>query len=99
MTVNEADYLEVMEISITVEDLLVIESNHGLPALDLESVLLLEKGAKALGKVFDVIGPLYVVRFNSEQHVRERGVTRGMIMVYFAPKTEHTAPHSCSWIS
>ena len=90
MTVNEADYLEVMEISITVEDLLVIESNHGLPAVDLESVLLLEKGAKALGKVFDVIGPLYVVRFNSEQHVRERGVTRGMIMVYFAPKTEHT---------
>ena len=67
----EADYLEVREISITVEDLLVIESNHGLPALDLESVLLLEKGAKALGKVFHVIGPLYVVRFNSEQHVRE----------------------------
>ena len=52
--------------------------------------MLLEKGAKALGKVFHVIGPLYVVRFNSEQHVRERGVTRGMIMVYFAPKTEHT---------
>ena len=68
---NEADYLEVREISITVEDLVVIESNPGLPALDLESVLLLEKGAKALGKVFDVIGPLYVVRFNSEQHVRE----------------------------
>ena len=52
--------------------------------------MLLEKGAKAPGKVFHVIGPLYVVRFNSEQHVRERGVTRGMIMVYFAPKTEHT---------
>ena len=33
--------------------------------------MLLEKGAKALGKVFHVIGPLYVVRFNSEQHVRE----------------------------
>jgi len=93
MTVNEADCLEVGEISSTVEDLVVIESNPGLPALDLESVLFLEKGAKALGRVFDVIGPVtrpfYVVRFNSEQHVRERGVTRGM-MVYFAPKTEHT---------
>jgi len=93
MTVNEADCLEVGEISSTVDDLVVIESNPGLPALDLESVLFLEKGAKALGRVFDVIGPVtrpfYVVRFNNEQHIRERGVTRGM-MVYFAPKTEHT---------
>ena len=45
---------------------MVIKSNPGLPALDMESVLLLEKGAKTLDKVFDVIGHLYMVRFNSE---------------------------------
>ena len=38
---------------------MVIKSN-------MESVLLLEKGAKTLDKVFDVIGHLYMVRFNSE---------------------------------
>ena len=38
---------------------MVIKSNPGLPALDMESVLLLEKGAKTLDKVFDVIGHLY----------------------------------------
>ena len=89
MNVVEADCLEVGEIISTVEDLAVIESNPGLPALDLESVLFLEKGAKALGNVFDVFGPFYMVRLNSEQHVKDRSVTRGM-KVYFAPKTEHT---------
>jgi len=92
-TVEECDCLEVGVISSTVEDLVVIESNPGVPALDLETVLFLEKGAKALGKVFDVIGPVtrpfYVVRFNSGQHILDRGVAKGM-MVYYAPKTEHT---------
>lgn len=93
MTVGETECQEVGEVSSIVEDLVVVESSPGLPALDLESVLFLEKGAKVLGHVFDVIGPVtrpyYVIRFNSEQHVKERGVTTGL-KVYFAPKTEHT---------
>jgi len=93
MIVGETECQEVGEISSIVEDLVVVESNPGLPALDLESVLFLYKGGQALGKVFDVIGPVtrpfYIVRFNSEQHVKERGITKG-IKVYFAPKTEHT---------
>merc|ERR1719430_1629361 len=93
MSVAEADCLEVGVISSTVDELVVIESNPGVPALDLETVLFLEKGAKALGKVFDVIGPVtrpyYVVRFNNDQHIQEKGVTKGL-MVYYAPRTEHT---------
>jgi len=93
MSVAEADCLEVGVISSTVDELVVIESNPGVPALDLETVLFLEKGVKALGKVFDVIGPVtrpyYVVRFNNNQHIQEKGVTKGL-MVYYAPRTEHT---------
>jgi len=77
-----------------VEDLVVVESLIGIPALDLESVLFVREGSLALGRVFDVIGPvtqpLYVVRFNSKQHIAERGVTVGM-KVYFAPKSELTS--------
>ena len=47
-----------------------------------------------MGRVFDNIGtvtqPLHVVRFNSEQHIEERGVTVGM-KVYYAPKSELTS--------
>jgi len=93
MSVAEADCLEVGMISSTVDELVVIESNPGVPALDLETILFLEKGVKALGKVFDVIGPVtrpyYVVRFNNDQHIQEKGVTKGL-MVYYAPRTEHT---------
>jgi len=93
MSVAEADCLEVGVISSTVDELVVIESNPGVPALDLETVLFVEKGEKALGKVFDVIGPVsrpyYVVRFNNDQHIQDRGVAKGM-MVYYAPRTEHT---------
>ena len=47
-----------------------------------------------MGRVFDNIGtvtqPLHVVRFNSEQHIEERGVTVGM-KVFYAPKSELTS--------
>lgn len=93
MSVEEHDCLEVGVISSTVEELVVIESHPGVPALDLETVLFIEKGAKALGKVFDVIGPVtrpyYVIRFNNDEHIREKGISKGLL-VYYAPRTEHT---------
>ena len=48
----------------------------------------------AIGRVFDVIGPVtrpyYCVRFNSEEHIRSKNLKKGQQM-FFAPKTEHTA--------
>lgn len=93
MTVGENECQELGEVSSTVDDLVVIESHPGMPAVDLESILFLEKGSQPLGRVFDVIGPVtrpyYVVRFNNEEHIKERGIVKGM-KVYYAPKTEHT---------
>jgi len=74
-----------------VEDLVVVESLIGIAALNLETVLFVNEGQLALGRVFDVIGPvtqpLYVVRFNSRQHIDDKGITTGM-KVYFAPKSD-----------
>ena len=72
----------------------MVESVPGVPALDLDTVLFIREGEATLGRVFDVIGPvtqpLYVVRFNSKEHVAERGLSVGM-QVYFAPKSELTS--------
>ncbi len=77
-----------------VDDLVVVKALPMTPAIDLDSVLFLDTGARPLGKVFDVLGrvnePFYCVRFNSNDHIREKEVTVGQ-EVYCAPKTEHTA--------
>ena len=87
-------------VSSMVDQLLVIESLPDLPALDLESVLFAreevggeEDELTAIGRVFDVIGPVtrpyYCVRFNSEEHIRSKNLKKGQ-QIFFAPKTEHT---------
>ena len=87
-------------VSSLVDRLLVIESLPDLPALDLESVLFARgddeaqgDDVKAIGRVFDVIGPVtrpyYCVRFNSEEHIQSKNLRKGQ-QIFFAPKTEHT---------
>jgi len=48
----------------------------------------------AIGRVFDVIGPVtrpyYVIRFNSNDHAKSKGVSVGQD-IYFSPKSEHTS--------
>jgi H/ACA ribonucleoprotein complex non-core subunit NAF1 len=72
----------------------VVQAMKNTPALDLDSVLFLDKGRNTLGKIFDVIGPVcepaYCVRFNSTQQIQEKGIEKGLV-VYCAPKTDHTS--------
>lgn len=60
----------------------------------MDTLLFLDHGKKPLGKIFDVLGqianPLYCVRFNSSQQIKDLGITIGML-VYCAPRTEHTS--------
>lgn len=67
----------------------VVQANKDTPALDLDSILFVNEGEKPLGHIFDVFGPVkepcYCVRFNSLDHVKERGIERGM-KVYTAPQ-------------
>ncbi|CAG4987329.1 unnamed protein product [Parnassius apollo] len=81
-------------ITSIVDRLVVVRAFPETRAVNLDSVLFLEHGARALGKVFDVFGPVtephYCVRFNSQDHVKERGIEPGM-EVFIAPCSEHTS--------
>lgn len=72
---------------------MVVEAFPNIPPIDLDSVLFLDRGKRALGQIFDVFGPVqqpfYVVRFNSAEHVRGHKIDPGDL-VCFAPSTEHT---------
>ncbi|KAJ8712136.1 hypothetical protein PYW07_004978 [Mythimna separata] len=80
-------------IASIVDRLVIVRALPETPAVDLDSVLFLDNGSKALGRVFDVFGPItephYCVRFNSVEHVRERGAQPGMD-VFIAPQSQHT---------
>ncbi|XP_059057720.1 H/ACA ribonucleoprotein complex non-core subunit NAF1 [Achroia grisella] len=81
-------------IASIVDRLVIVRSFPDTPAVDLDSILFLDNGAKTLGKVFDVFGPVtephYCVRFNSQEHVKDRGVQPGLD-VYIAPRSQqHT---------
>ena len=62
--------------------------------LDIDSVLFLDNGKQALGKIFDVIGPvtvpIYCIRFNSNEEILKKGISVGN-KVYCAPRTEHSS--------
>ena len=94
ISVPAYECLLIGEISSIVDQMVVVQSNKNSPALDIDTVLFLENGGRPLGKIFDVMGPViqpfYCIRFNSEEHVKQNRIVRGM-PVYFAPRTEHTS--------
>ncbi|XP_017487481.1 PREDICTED: H/ACA ribonucleoprotein complex non-core subunit NAF1 [Rhagoletis zephyria] len=85
--------IEFGRVHSIVDQLLLVSALPNSILLDLETVLFLEQGKRVLGVVFDVLGqvadPLYCVRFNTNQHIHEKGINIGDV-VYVAPKSEHT---------
>lgn len=77
-----------------VEQLVVVRPKPEKPTLNLDTVLFVERGQRALGKIFDVFGqvnePHYCVRFNSSEHIQACDIKVGM-NVYFCPNTEYTS--------
>lgn len=72
----------------------LVESEPNFAAVDLDTVLFLNKGNSTLGQVFDVMGcvtsPIYCVRFNNIEDIAAKGIKVGD-NVYVAPRTEHTS--------
>ena len=58
ITVPSAECLRIGDISSVVDDMVVVKAFPNTPAVDMESVLFLDNGQKALGTVFDVFGPV-----------------------------------------
>lgn len=67
------------------DKLVTVQSFKQMPALDLDSVLFLRDG-HPLGTIFEVFGPvvepMYLIRFNSADEIRERGVVVDMPVYY-----------------
>ncbi|EDW64828.2 H/ACA ribonucleoprotein complex non-core subunit NAF1 isoform X2 [Drosophila virilis] len=93
ITVPEDECIELGKVHSIVDQLVLVSVLPNSMLFDLDTVLFLEKGRKVLGQVFDVLGqvadPLYCVRFNTNQQIKERNINIGDI-VYCAPQTEHT---------
>lgn len=74
--------------------MVVVRPSPGKPTLNLDTVLFIDKGQRALGHIFDVFGqvtePHYCVRFNSSEHIQEKDIKVGMT-VYYCPNTPYTS--------
>ncbi|XP_027532600.1 H/ACA ribonucleoprotein complex non-core subunit NAF1 isoform X2 [Neopelma chrysocephalum] len=77
-------------VSSIIEQLVIIESLRGLPPVNEESIIFKED-RQAAGKIFEIFGPVlhpfYVLRFNSSEHIKEKGINVQDSM-YFAPSVE-----------
>ncbi|NXO25485.1 NAF1 protein, partial [Cisticola juncidis] len=77
-------------VSSIIEQLVIIESLRGLPPVNEESIIFKEN-RQAAGKIFEIFGPVshpfYVIRFNSSEHIKEKGINVQDSM-YFAPSVK-----------
>ncbi|XP_047361944.1 H/ACA ribonucleoprotein complex non-core subunit NAF1 [Vespa velutina] len=94
ISVSENSCDLVGEVAWMVEQLVVVRPKAGKPTLNLDTVLFIDKGKRALGRVFDVFGrvsdPHYCVRFNSPAHIKENEINIGMA-VYYCPNSPYTS--------
>ncbi|GAB1604740.1 H/ACA ribonucleoprotein complex non-core subunit NAF1-like [Argonauta hians] len=88
---EKVELICVGSISTVIESLVIIESleSESSPLND-DSILFLEDRT-SLGQVFEIFGPvrcpLYSVRFNSSEDIKEKGLQIGT-KIYYAPKEE-----------
>nr|XP_006011358.1 PREDICTED: H/ACA ribonucleoprotein complex non-core subunit NAF1 [Latimeria chalumnae] len=77
-------------VSNIIGELVIIESLKETPPINEDSIVFKED-RHAVGKVFEVFGPVchpfYVMRFNSAQHIVSKGI-RLQQNIYFAPAVE-----------
>ncbi|NXP73395.1 NAF1 protein, partial [Ramphastos sulfuratus] len=77
-------------VSSIIEQLVIIESLRGLPPVNEDSIIF-KRDRQAAGKIFEIFGPVlhpfYVLRFNSSEHIKAKGINVQDEM-YFAPSVE-----------
>ncbi|GIY70814.1 hypothetical protein CEXT_789171, partial [Caerostris extrusa] len=91
--VPEKELCKIGVILSIVENLVVVDTYNDAPALNAETVLFLSAD-KPLGKIFEVWGrvthPVYSVRFNSAEHIKEKDIIIGEDVFYSPEETELT---------
>ena len=92
--VDAKECLEIGSISSIVDQLVLVQSYAHSTPLDIDTILFVDQGKKALGQIFDVIGqissPIYCVRFNSKEDIELKGTKFGD-KVFCAPRSEYTS--------
>ncbi|KAK1790388.1 hypothetical protein P4O66_014288, partial [Electrophorus voltai] len=85
---EETEVEAVGIISSIIDQLVIVESKKDSPPLNEDSVLF-NKDHLAIGRVFEVFGPVcqpyYVLRFNSQEEIEQKNLHLRE-MVFFAPK-------------
>lgn len=93
ITMPEMECALLGHVLSIVDQLVMVESLEKIAAVDLDTVLFLDKGQRTLGKVFDVLGPIqapiYCIRFNKHAEILEKQIIVGLA-VYCAPKAACT---------
>lgn len=76
-----------------VKEVVIVCPKPDKPTLNSDTVLFIDKGQKVLGRICEVFGPVkdphYSVRFNSSEHIEQRGIKKGML-VYYSPGDLYT---------
>jgi len=84
----------IRQLIIVFDVSVIVETFLNQPALDIDSVLFVDRGQRALGRIFDVFGPVnkpyYAVRFNDSDHIKNFNL-QIKESVYCAPKTEYSS--------
>uniref|UniRef100_A0A673ZVM2 H/ACA ribonucleoprotein complex non-core subunit NAF1 n=1 Tax=Salmo trutta TaxID=8032 RepID=A0A673ZVM2_SALTR len=90
---EEAEILPLGSVTSIIQQLVIIQSFKDTPPLKDDSVIF-NSDRLAVGKVFEVFGPVsspfYVLRFNSESDITERGVKLKDSMFYAPSLTDYT---------
>ncbi|XP_032234934.2 uncharacterized protein LOC5509974 [Nematostella vectensis] len=81
----DANMVHIGNIAHIVETMVVVQSLPQTPALDIETFLFLEN-RHCIGRIFETFGPVqkpfYSIRFNSEEHLTNKGVAAGLKVFY-----------------
>ncbi|KAM8866641.1 uncharacterized protein naf1 isoform 2-T2 [Synchiropus picturatus] len=84
---DEAELRPAGTVSSVIQLLVVVQSHKEAPALTEDSIIF-RSDRLALGKVFEVFGPvsspLYIMRFNTAEQITNKGLIEGLV-VYYAP--------------
>jgi len=75
-----------------VEQVVIVKPMPDKPTLNTDTILFMDRGYRALGKILDVYGhvnePYYCIRFNDSEHIQKSNLEVDMT-VYYCPSTSY----------
>ncbi|CAL8329208.1 unnamed protein product [Lota lota] len=90
---ESAEIQPIGTVTSVIQQLMIVQSLKGTPPLTEDSIIF-TSDRQAVGKVFEVFGPVsspyYVLRFNSEEEIVAKGLVVGCTVFYTPEHKEYT---------